>query len=132
METKTINQEFLIQAPADAIYETLMNEEKHAALTHSFVKISPEVGDEFSACDGGVHGKILNLIPDERIELAWRAEEDCWPKDHYSWAIFELVPTAEGTKIVFTQHGVPDECYETIAQGWFDYYWYPMKERLEA
>jgi activator of HSP90 ATPase len=68
-------------------------------------------------------------VPDQKIVQSWRYSD--WPEGHYSKVTFSLEKVAGGTRLTFTQTGVPEERYEDIAQGWRDYYWGPMKEMLE-
>jgi activator of HSP90 ATPase len=71
-------------------------------------------------------------VPDEKIVQSWRAEMEGWPKGHYSTAAFSLKAAPDGTRLQFTQTGVPEECYGEISQGWRDYYWKPMKAMLKG
>jgi activator of HSP90 ATPase len=43
---------------------------------------------------------------------------------------FSFKEVEGGTRLTFTQRGIPEEEYESIRQGWIDYYWEPMKELL--
>jgi hypothetical protein len=63
------------------------------------------------------------------VVQAWRALD--WPPDHYSIAIFEFNAVDGGTKLDFTQIGVPAHRYEGHCHGWTQTYWTPMKEILE-
>ena len=56
---------------------------------------------------------------------AWRAND--WPKVHYSRATFALARAKGGTRITFSQSGVPDRHYRSISSGWRGYYWEPLK-----
>ncbi len=40
---------------------------------------------------------------------------------------FALKKVKTGTRLTFTQSGVPDQHYEHIKQGWIDHYWMPLK-----
>jgi len=51
-----------------------------------------------------------------------------WPANHYSKATFTLKKVPGGTKLTFTQTGVPNNQYSSIKQGWIDYYWVPLRE----
>ena len=131
MTTKTIKQSVTFKATPHAVYEALMDAKKHAAFTGDTATISRKVGGEFSACGGELHGMNLELVKDKQILLAWRCDMDGWPKDHFSKARFSLAKTPSGTKLTFVQTGVPTSCVKSIAEGWHDYYWNPMKEMLE-
>lgn len=132
MPTKTIRQSVTFKAAPHAVYEALMNAKKHAAFTGDVAKISRKVGGKFSIFGGGLHGKNLELVADKKIVQVWRCEMKGWPKDHFSKATFAFSKIKGGAKLVFTQTGVPASCAKSIAQGWHDYYWVPMKQMLEG
>ena len=129
MRTKTIRQSVRFKASPHEVYETLMDSKKHSKFTDSEAHISREIGGKFSVYNGEIEGVNLELMPDQKIVQSWRYGD--WPKDHYSKATFSLKKISGGTRLTFTQTGVPEEFYEDIRQGWHDYYWLPMKERLE-
>ena len=129
METKTIKQSVTIKASPHEVYEALMDARKHAKFTGGKATISREAGGKFSAFDGYAKGVNLELTPDKKIVQSWRAED--WPEGHFSKATFTFIKVEGGTKLTFTQTDVPKDQYESISQGWKDYYWKPMKEMLE-
>jgi len=110
------------------VYEILMDSKKHSKLTGDKAKISREVGGKFSTFGDYAGGVNLELIPDKKIVQSWRASD--WPEDHFSKITFILKSAKGGTKLTFTQTGTPDEYFDSIKQGWEDYYWTPMKEML--
>src|SRR5262249_1925890 len=111
------------------VYEMLINAKKHASLSGEPAKISKKVGGTFTAWGTHISGFNLALHPGRKIVQAWRAH-DWWP-DHYSIAIFELNEVDGGTRLDFTQMGVPPHRYEGHCRGWQLAYWTPMKELLE-
>ena len=117
------------EASAHEVYEALMDSKKHSMFTGSEVQMSRKVGTEFSVYGGDIQGINLELVPDKKIVQSWRYSD--WPEGHYSKAIFSLKEVSVGTRLTFTQAGVPEEFYDDISQGWGDYYWEPMKEILE-
>jgi len=129
METKTIQQSATFGAPPIDVYEMLMDSKKHAALSGQPATISREVGGSFTAWGTHISGFNMALHPGQKIVQAWRAL-DWWP-DHYSIAIFEFTEIEGGTKLEFTQIGVPPHRYEGHCRGWTQTYWTPMKEILE-
>ena len=68
-------------------------------------------------------------MPDKKIVQSWHASD--WPEGIYSKATWKFTPVPGGTRMVFTQSGVPEDQYEDVSQGWRDYYWEPMKEALK-
>jgi len=131
IKTRTIEQTVVVNASPHEIYEILMDSEKHSKLVGSKCDISRQVGGKFSIYDGYIDGINIELVQDKKIVQDWRGEEECWPKDHYSRLTIELEEIEEDTKLTLLQSGVPEECYEDFDQGWYDYYWNPLKEMLE-
>ena len=76
----------------------------------------------------GSHISGFNLVlkPGEKIVQAWRAM-GWWP-DYYSVVIFDLYKAGSGTKLKFSQIGVPPSRYSGHYRGWIETYWTPMKE----
>jgi activator of HSP90 ATPase len=129
VETKTIQQTATFRASPTDVYEMLMDSKKHASLSGEPAKISRKVGGSFTAWGAHISGFNLALKPGRKIVQAWRAL-DWWP-DHYSIAIFDLKEIKAGTRLDFTQIGVPPHRYEGHCQGWMQTYWTPMKEIFE-
>ncbi|HJX13905.1 MAG TPA: SRPBCC family protein [Dehalococcoidales bacterium] len=129
MKTKTIRQSATFKAVPHDVYEALMDAKKHGQFTGGEADISREVGGRFTAYDGYIEGVNLELVPDNKIVQSWRGSD--WPEGHYSRATFSLEKTPSGTRLTFTQTGVPEEFYADISRGWRDYYWGPMKEMLQ-
>jgi activator of HSP90 ATPase len=129
MNTKTIRQSVTFKASPHQVYEALMDSKKHSAFTGAQANISRKVGGKFSIYGGEIEGENLVLEPDQKIVQLWRYSN--WPQGHYSKAKFLLKEVPVGTRLTFTQTGVPEEFYDDISQGWHDYYWEPMKEMLK-
>ena len=126
MKTKTIQQTIIFKAPPMEVYEMLMDSKKHQSLSGEKAKISGKVGGRFTAWGSHISGINLVLRPGERIVQAWRAT-GWWP-DYYSVAIFDLQKIGAGTRLIFTQVGVPPNRYSGHYRGWIETYWTPMKE----
>lgn len=129
MVTRTIKQSVTIKTSPHVVYEALMDSKKHAAFTGGKATISRKVGGKFSVFDEYAEGENLELVPDKKIVQSWRASD--WPEGQYSKVTFALEGVAGGTKLTFTQTGVPEEFSADVSQGWRDYYWAPLKETLE-
>jgi activator of HSP90 ATPase len=128
--SRIIRQTATFKASPHEVFEALMDSRKHTKFTGAPAKISRKVGGEFSAYGGGLSGKTIELVADKKIVQEWRS--DNWPQGHYSRASFSLKKIKGGTQLSFYQSGVPDEHYESIKQGWIDYYWKPMKQMLDG
>jgi activator of HSP90 ATPase len=126
MNTRYLRQTVTFKATPEEVYETLMDVKKHGKLTGSPAKISREVGGTFSIYEGEIEGKNLELIPNQKIVQSWRYSD--WPEGHYSKCTFVMQKAPNGTRLEFRQSGIPEQFYENIRQGWYDYYWEPMKK----
>ena len=129
MKTKTIKQSVTFKASPHEVYQALMDSRKHSKFTGGKASIGKKKGARFTAYDGYIEGIILDLVADQKIVQSWRGSD--WPNGHYSESTFSLKQVDDGTLLELTQTGVPDQFYEDISQGWYDFYWTPMKEMLE-
>jgi uncharacterized protein YndB with AHSA1/START domain len=128
MRTKTLRQTVTFKASPRKVYDMLMDSKKHQSLSGQPAKISRKVGGRFTAWGSHISGFNLALKPGEKIVQAWRAT-GWWP-DHYSIAIYDIARTRGGTKLKFTQIGIPPNRYSGHYRGWIEAYWTPMKEIL--
>lgn len=130
MEVKTIRQKVIVPAVPDEVYDAFIDAKKHSAFTGSKATCDPRVGGGFTAWDGYISGKNLELEKGKRIVQEWVTTE--WPKD-YPPSRLELTfkKVKEGTEISMTHSSVPVEQADDIAQGWIDFYWEPLKEYLK-
>jgi activator of HSP90 ATPase len=127
---KTIRQTATIRgATPHDIYETIMDSKKHTKLSRQPTTVSRRVGGAFKV-GHDLEGKQLTLTKDKRIVQTWRANN--WPKGTYSKATFALARTIGGTRVTFTQTGVPDKFYGETSKGWRDYYWGPLRKQYGA
>ena len=130
MKTKTIKQTAIFHCAPLEVYNLLMNEKKHAQFTVAPAVISKKVGGKFSVYGNYATGENLELIAGKKIVQTWRSSD--WPENATSVVTFSMQETKDGTRLSFTQTGVPEEDYESIKQGWIDFYWEPMKQMLES
>jgi activator of HSP90 ATPase len=129
MKTKTLQQKVRFRASPIEVYEMLMDSRKHRSLSGMPAKISKKVGGRFTAWGPHISGFNLALLPGRKIVQAWRAT-GWWP-DHYSIAIFDIKKIRGGSRLEFTQVGVPPNRYSGHYRGWIEAYWTPMKEIFE-
>lgn len=127
MKVSTIRQKTLIPAAPDEVYEALIDEKKHSEFTGSKATCDPRVGGKFTAWDGYISGKNLELEKGKRIVQEWMTTE--WPEGHpFSRLELTFRKTEKGTEVRMVHSGVPSEQAADIRQGWIDFYWKPLKE----
>jgi activator of HSP90 ATPase len=124
-----IHQEIDFKAAPRQLYQTLLSSKEFSAcikmsfpnFTEMSATIDSTVGGAFSLFDGHIIGRILELVPSERIVEAWRVVD--WPAGVYSIVKFELTPQNSGTHLKFDHIGFPEGLKEHLAEGWQQHYW---------
>ena len=127
-DTRSIHQSLIFDASPTELYELLMDSRKHSHFTGSPASISNRVSGRFTAYDGWIEGKNLELVPGKKIVQYWRGSD--WPRGHYSTVQFEFFPMKNRTRLIFTQKEVPSTFHSAIAKGWTEHYWEKMKKVL--
>jgi uncharacterized protein YndB with AHSA1/START domain len=127
MRFGTIRQRVLIEAKPMEVYEAYVDPKKHAAFTGQGATGAPKVGGKFTAGDGYITGKYLELEKGRRILHEWSTTE--WPEG-YPPSILELTLKAKGmnTELTMVQSKVPEEQVDYYAEGWKEFYWEPLKK----
>ena len=129
MTKEKIKQTVEIEATPHAVYEALMDSEKHSEMTGNIAVIERKANGKFSAFSGYAEGKFIELVPDKRIIQTWRAND--WPKGAVSTITITLKPAKTGTLLEFIQTDVPEKFAEETSRGWHEFYWKPMKKILK-
>jgi activator of HSP90 ATPase len=125
----TIHQEIDFKANSTQLYETLLSSKKFSdctrksfnAFTETSANIDAKVGGAFSLFDGHIIGRILELVPNQRIVEAWRVVD--WPSGVYSIARFEFKSNGSGTRLIFDHTGFPEGLKKHLSMGWQQHYW---------
>ena len=120
----------VIPATPQEVYRAWLSSDGHSGMTGSSAKISDQVGGEFEAWDGYIHGKNLELVPNKRIVQAWRTSE--FSQDEPDSRIeVTLEPAGSQTKLTLKHTGLPPHGgqYES---GWVESYFEPMKEYFSS
>jgi activator of HSP90 ATPase len=115
-----------LPASPEAVYDAWLDSAEHSAMTGAGAKINNRVGGAYSAWDGYITGKTVELIPAKRIVQSWRTTQfgDNHPD---STIVVELAPAKTGARLTLTHSGVPDGQTSYEKGGWQDNYFAPMK-----
>ena len=89
-------------------------------------QISDQVAGKFSAWDGYISGKNLELNNPIRIMQAWRTTE-FEESDPDSLLEITFVTEGKGTRVTIRHSELPEHGMQ-YQQGWIDAYFNPMKE----
>ena len=124
-----IHQEVVFSASPSRIYEVLLDADQFSALSGGApAEISSEPGGRFSCFGGMIKGRNVELVPNQRIVQAWRAQP--WEEGVYSIAKFELRQEGSETRVIFDHAGFPPEEQEHLEGGWHANYWKPLRKHL--
>ena len=113
------------------VYEAYVDAKKQTAFTGSKATSNPKVSGKFTAWDGYITGKYLELSPGKKIVQEWRSSD--FPEGSAASRFeIDLKEKEGGTELSIVHSGVPPEIADDIAQGWKDFYWEPMKKYFKA
>lgn len=126
-KTETIRQKATVQASPMDVYEAFLDAKKHAAFTGSKATSDPHVGGKFTAWDGYISGRHLELEKGKKIVQEWVTTE--WPEGlPPSRLTLSFKKVKGGTEISLVQSEAPAEQAEELKEGWTEFYWKPLKE----
>jgi activator of HSP90 ATPase len=127
-EVTTITQKVVIPkaCPKD-VYEAFVDPKIHSEFTDSKATGKPVVGGKFTAWDGYISGKFLELEDGKRVVQEWTSTDfpEGAPPSRLELT-FREVP--KGTEIVMVHSNVPKDQEADTAEGWTEFYWEPLKE----
>jgi len=126
----SITQQALIAADPARVYAVLADAEALSALSGMGGVPGRSAGEEFSAFDGHVLGRQVELVPGERIVQAWRFP--VWPPGTYSVVRFTLTAEAGGTRLVIDQHGEPEDWHDHVNTNWPTFYLTPLADHFSS
>lgn len=126
----SIQQKIMIDADRAQVYELFADAAALSALSGMSGTPGRSAGEEFSAFDGHVVGRQIELVPGERIVQAWRFP--AWEPGIYSIVQFTLVTEGGGTRLVIDQHGEPDAWHDHINSNWPTFYLTPLTKHFAA
>ena len=111
----------------EMIYKAWLSSDGHTAMTGSPAKVTGRVGGKFTAWDGYIFGKTLELEKPHRILQAWRTSE--FPGDAQDSLVEILLDKAKGgTKVTLKHYNMPADQVDSYKQGWEDFYFKPMRD----
>jgi activator of HSP90 ATPase len=128
LEVATITQKVVIpKVSPKQVYEAYVDPKKHGEFTESKATGKPVVGGKFTAWDGYISGKFLELEEGKRVVQEWTSTDfpEGYPPSKLELT-FSAVP--KGTEITMVHSDVPKEQEDETAEGWTEFYWEPLKK----
>jgi len=117
----------ILPVSPEQLYQAWLDSQSHSDFTSAQAVIDPIVGGEFTAWDGYITGKTLELEPFRRILQSWRTT-DFQESDSDSSLEILFEPVDERTRLILNHSNIPEGEAESYRQGWEDYYFKPMIE----
>lgn len=116
---------FIGATPAQ-VYSAWLSGSEHTAMTGGKATGSNKVGAKFTAWDGYISGKHLELIPNKKIVQSWRTSEFS-NSDPDSKLTISLQTVSKGTKLTLQHKGTPKSQEASYSAGWVEHYFQPMQ-----
>jgi uncharacterized protein YndB with AHSA1/START domain len=109
------------------VYSAWLDSSEHQGFTGSPAKIDPTVGGAFTAWDGYIWGKSVELVPGEKILQTWRTDD--FPQNSPDSILeISLAEKDGGTQLTLIHTQIPEGQADQYEEGWIDYYFTSMKE----
>jgi uncharacterized protein YndB with AHSA1/START domain len=116
-----------IPATPEAIYDCWLDSAGHSAMTGGKAEAWNKIGAAFTAWDGYIWGKNLELVRGERVVQSWRTTQFS-QVDLDSILTVTLAPAEGGARLALVHANAPDDDKGYGEGGWEDNYFAPMKE----
>lgn len=125
--TESIAVSASLPATPKQIYDAWLSSKGHTQMTGGEAKCTAKSGATFTAWDGYIDGKNLELEPSKRIVQSWRTSE--FPEEAEDSQLEILLEKVNnGTKITLNHTNIPKGQGAQYKQGWHDHYFTPMKD----
>ncbi|MFN0063468.1 MAG: SRPBCC domain-containing protein [Myxococcaceae bacterium] len=127
MKSEALKVSAVVPAEPAEVFSAWLNSKAHTEFTGGGrATASPRVGGAFTAWDGYIRGRNLELVPGRRIVQSWRSTE--FPEDVGDSRLeVTLARTAQGTRVTLKHSKIPAGQAKQYETGWVDYYLAPMK-----
>ncbi len=118
----------IIDTTPEQIYKAWLSSEGHSEMTGGVAIISDKIGDTFTAWDGYIEGKNIELEPFKRIFQSWRTTQFEQEEEDSQVEIL-LNENNDQTELTLIHTNVP-ESGEHYIKGWDNHYFQPMKKNF--
>ena len=129
--TPTIQQSVVLPASPKELFDAFLDSKKHRAVTGGNAKISRKPGAKFTAWNGALSGRNLQIVPNRMIVQAWRSVH-FKASDADSILVLKFSKAPGGGRIDLVHVNVPPQDHKGVKGGWPKYYWKPWKKYLLA
>lgn len=125
MEKLTISVDLPVQK--EVLFHAWLDSAEHSSFTGSEAVIDPTIEGSFTAWEGYISGKTLELDPPNMILQSWRTTEFAdSDADSKLEILFESI--SNGTRLTLFHTDIPEGQGDMYKEGWEEYYFKPMLE----
>jgi len=119
-----------INTSAKDIYDSWLSSDGHTKMTGGEATASKNIGDDFTAWDGYITGRNLELEENKRIIQSWRSSK--FDEDDEDSQIEVILAENNGTTELTLHHTNLLEGEDHYKSGWEEHYFQPMKKYFES
>ena len=129
--TSVIEQERVFAATPAELFLAFADPKLHGAFTGSAATGRARAGARFTAWDGYISGRTIEVEPGRRIVQEWRTTD--WPDGALPSRLdLSFFDHPRGARVVLRQTDVPRTQARGYRDGWSDYYWKPLRTWLTS
>ncbi len=123
---ESLKMKVVLPVKAGNLYKAWLNSKEHSLFTGAEAKVSAKINGKFTAWDGYITGKNLELKPGKKIVQTWRTSE--FAEDAPDSKIeIKFEEKAGKTTLHLSQTNLQKGDAKKHTQGWKDFYFTPMK-----
>ncbi len=130
MTVETIQVSVVLPTTPQRLYEAWLDSEQHQAMTGQPAKIDARVGGSFHAAAGAIEGRLLELVPAQRIALSWRSPK-LFGQARATRVELSFEAVGKSTRLTVTHSDLPLSHGESAADRWVRLYCIPMLTYFE-
>ncbi len=129
MRNGSLTMSAMIPAEPAVVYAAWLSTKGHTAMTGSRAKASARLGATFTAWDGYIRGRNLELTAVTLIVQSWRTTEFAEDAPDSRLEV-HLEAEGRGTRLTLRHTDLPPGEAATYRQGWKEFYFDPMKRHF--
>jgi uncharacterized protein YndB with AHSA1/START domain len=126
--SKSIKLYRKIKATPEEVYRALTNPFTIELWSGEPAVMSEEPDSEFSILNGEITGRNVEFEPEKMLKQQWFFEGE----EEESIVTIKLFPEKGGTQLQVDHHGIPDDAYENMLEGWKEFYLDALQDFFEA
>jgi activator of HSP90 ATPase len=124
---KKLIKTYSIEASAEKVYAALTQPEIMTTWSGTEAENDPVEGGAFKLWGGSIFGKNTTVAAHQIVQ-DW--QEENW--DNSSKVTFNINESNGATEVELIHEDIPESSYNSISNGWDEYYMLPLKALVEG